>query len=230
LKLVLLPGMDGTGELFANLLVALGGRFDTQVVSYPTKSCLSYSELECIVGEVVPTNEPFVLVAESFSTPLAIRYATSHRQNLKGLILCAGFIISPLQGWRRCFPMFLAPVLFRGRPPEIMIRRMLVGSNADPRLIEEVRAALSRVGPEVMENRLREVTTCDVRAELGEIQMPILYIQAKHDRLVLASSLKEIRKLNSNVEWAVVDGPHLLFQKEPRESAEIIVPFVERFL
>jgi hypothetical protein len=46
--LVLLPGMDGTGQLFAPFLTALGHGVDVKVVRYPTKEPLSYAELESV--------------------------------------------------------------------------------------------------------------------------------------------------------------------------------------
>ena len=70
LRFVLLPGMDGTGELFADFVDALPKSFETVRVRYPADRCLSYSELEELVQAAC--SEPFMLVAESFSTPLAI--------------------------------------------------------------------------------------------------------------------------------------------------------------
>jgi hypothetical protein len=74
-KLILLPGMDGTGELFKYLQEALLDEFDVKVVRYPTDRNLSYSQLMRFVDSAAPVSEPYVLVAESFSTPLAILYA-----------------------------------------------------------------------------------------------------------------------------------------------------------
>src|SRR5487761_478318 len=55
LKLVLLPGMDGTGELFSDFAAALAGEFEIATVWYPTERCLSYSELEGFVRAVCST-------------------------------------------------------------------------------------------------------------------------------------------------------------------------------
>jgi pimeloyl-[acyl-carrier protein] methyl ester esterase len=100
-KLVLLPGMDGTGNLFADFVEALPDTFEVEVVHYPNNVCLSYTELMTFVQSAAPPSEPFVLVAESFSTPLAIQYAATNPPDLRGLVICAGFVTTPLQGWRR---------------------------------------------------------------------------------------------------------------------------------
>lgn len=47
--LVLLPGMDGTGEQFQPFLRALGPSTSTVVISYPTAEPLTYAELEAVV-------------------------------------------------------------------------------------------------------------------------------------------------------------------------------------
>lgn len=44
--LVLLPGMDGTGLLFAPLIEALSGRFPIEVVKYPLAAPAGYADLE----------------------------------------------------------------------------------------------------------------------------------------------------------------------------------------
>ena len=86
-KLVLLPGMDGTGELFRNFADVLPGSFETNTVKYPTDTYFTYSELASFVQAAVPVSEPFVLIAESFSTPLAIQYAATNPPNLRGLVI-----------------------------------------------------------------------------------------------------------------------------------------------
>jgi hypothetical protein len=82
-KLVLLPGLDGTGVLFADFVAALSKELQTATVRYPLERCLSYSELEGLVRAAWSISEPFMLLAESFSTPLAIKDAASNLVNLR---------------------------------------------------------------------------------------------------------------------------------------------------
>src|SRR6476646_5995820 len=105
-KLVLLPGLDGTGNLFAEFIAVLPSGFQVITARYPTTGSLSYSQLAPLVRHATPTSDPFVLVAESFSTPLAIQIAAEDLPNMKALVLCAGFATSPVRGWQR----FLASV------------------------------------------------------------------------------------------------------------------------
>ena len=86
-KLILLPGMDGTGELFADFVKALPN-LEIEVMRYPTDRHLSYEQLVPIVRSGISASEPFVFVAESFSTPLAIKLAADNPSNLKGVVIC----------------------------------------------------------------------------------------------------------------------------------------------
>jgi len=227
LKLVLLPGMDGTGELFSEFVAALAGEFETATVRYPAEQCLSYAELEDFVRAACPISGPFLLLAESFSTPLAIQYAASNPGNLEGLVLCAGFATSPVRGWRRFLSSLLAPLVFRVPVPNLAAKLWLVGPDASPSLLAAVRSAVSSVQSRVLTARLRAVLGCDVRAELGRVAVPILYIQAKQDRLVSASCLDEQRRIKPQMSVAELEGPHLLLQREPRRAAEVVAVFAQ---
>jgi pimeloyl-[acyl-carrier protein] methyl ester esterase len=225
--LVILPGMDGTGELSAEFVSALPATVETVIVRYPTERILAYLELVDFVRAACPSSSPFVLVAESFSTPLAIKYAATNPANLEAVVLCAGFATTPVRGWQRFLCSLLAPLLFRFPLPNFATRFWLVGPDSPSPLLAAVRVAISSVQPKVLAIRLRAILACEVRAELRRIQVPILYIQAKRDRLVGASCIEDIRRIKPQMAVASVDGPHLLLQREPQKAAEIIVGFIE---
>ena len=230
IKLVLLPGMDGTGELFRDFVAALPEGTETAVAHYPGDRRLRYPALMEFVRAAAATisaaNESFYLVAESFSTPLAIQYAATNPPNLKGLILCAGFCTSPLQGWRRTLAFGLAQFIFWLPLPGFWVEMFLAGPDAPRALVTAVKAAASWVEPEVMAGRVRDVLTCDVRAELARISVPILYLQAAQDQLVSPACLTEAQRIKPE-ETIVVDGPHLLMQREPKLCADVVVRFAQ---
>ncbi len=225
LKLVLLPGMDGTGELFSEFVAALPSSIEATIVRYPTEEALSYQDLEGMVRAACPASEPFILVAESFSTPLAIQCAATHPANLAGIVLCAGFAASPVRGWRRLFGSLLAPLFLRVPLPNFAAKLWLVGPDAQASLLTAVRGAISSVQPRVLVARLRAALKCDVRADLGQIDVPILYLQANGDRLIDASCLEEIRRIKPQIKIVSIDGPHLLFQRQHQIAAEAVVEF-----
>lgn len=224
--LVLLPGLDGTGDLFANFVSALQPSLDATIVRYPTDRLLSYTDLFSFVVDAVPQAQPFVLVAESFSTPLAVRLAATNPANLKGLVICAGFIRNPMRGWLRRMRTLVHPFLFRIPPPRFVIDHFLIGAHAPRELRDDVRRTLRSVSPEVVALRVRAVMACDASGQLVQVRVPTLYLQAEQDRLVRKSSFQEIQELKPDTVLASVAAPHFVLQREPRKAADLIAQFV----
>lgn len=71
---IVLPGLDGTGVLLEDFAAALSEHFDVQVIPYPADKPLRYPQLCAFVRERLPPGD-FILVAESFSGPVALRLA-----------------------------------------------------------------------------------------------------------------------------------------------------------
>ena len=101
MKLVLLPGMDGTGILFEPFLESLPESISPIVVTYPCDMPLSYAELLQVIEAKLPSAEPFIVLGESFSGPLALRIAASCPPGLKGLVLSASFARNPIRYFPR---------------------------------------------------------------------------------------------------------------------------------
>lgn len=227
LNIVLLPGMDGTGKLFQEFVTALPESLKTVIVRYPTEQHISYVELENLVRTACPASEQYILLSESFSTPLAVKFAASNPANLAGLVLCAGFASSPVKGWRRFLGHLFAPLVFHLPLSNFAARQWLVGPDAPSSLLAAVRAAVASVQPRVLAARLQALLRCDVRTELGQIEVPILYFQGIGDRLVSASCLGEIRRIKPQVKVASIVGPHLLLQRQPHRCAEAMVEWAK---
>ena len=224
--LVLLPGLDGTGNLFAKFVSALRPSLEARIVRYPTDRPLSYADLFSLVVKAIPQSQPFVLLAESFSTPLAVRLAATNPASLKGLVICAGFIKNPLRGWLRYMTRFVQPLLFRIPPPRFVLERFLIGAQAPSELRDEVRRTLRSVSPEVIAFRVRAVMACDATREFALIRVPVLYLQAGQDRLVNKSSFQEIREVKPDAILAVIAAPHFVLRREPNSAADAIAQFV----
>jgi pimeloyl-ACP methyl ester carboxylesterase len=224
--LVLLPGLDGTGNLFANFVSALTPNLDTRIVRYPTDRLLSYADLFSFVVDAVPQTQPFVLLAESFSTPLAVRLAATNPASLKGLVICAGFIRNPVRGWLRHMKTLVHPFFFRIPPPRFVIEHFLIGAHAPRELRDDVRRTLRSVSPEVVALRVQAVMACDASEPLVRVRVPTLYLQAEQDRLVRKSSFQEIQELKPDTVLVSIAAPHFVLQREPRKAADLIAHFV----
>lgn len=224
--LVLLPGLDGTGLLFEPLVSAFPANLRIKVVAYPGQRFLSYSELIPFVQETIPTGDPYVIVAESFSTPLAVMLAAAHPPNLAGLILAAGFITSPLGKWSSLARPLTRPLLFRIPPPSLVLKYFVAGFNQSAALEASVRRANQQVDPTVIARRALETLNCDAREELARTKTPLMYIQGENDHLVRRRCFEEIRRIRPDVVLATIRAPHLVLQREPKKAAEIIVRFM----
>ncbi len=227
-QIVLLPGMDGTGQLFDKFVEALPHALSATAVSYPSDRFLSYNELISLVSAEVPKDIPFVLLAESFSTPVALAYAATDPQNMAALVICAGFVGNPVGGAARFVRLFARPWLFRMRPPRWFLEYFLIGENAPPELVEKIRRTLQVVSPEVLSRRLHEVLDYDARNDLARAKIPIMYLQGSNDRLLSASCYRAMLRIRPGIILASVPGPHLLLQREPQKTADLVVDFIER--
>lgn len=226
LKMILLPGMDGTGKLFDPLLETLPPNFEPRIVAYPNEPVKSYDELLPQVQRELPSGAPFLIVAESFSGPLAIKLAAIQPANLEALILCATFAENPLPAlnW---IHSFVSPLFFRLPPPRILIRYLLTGTNSSKALVEELLAIARSIKPEVIASRIRLVLTVNETDALKSCRIPILYLRATRDRLVGRRCANKILRLNPLAKSVEIDAPHLLLQTEPEKVIAAITEFCQ---
>jgi pimeloyl-[acyl-carrier protein] methyl ester esterase len=218
---VLLPGLDGTGELFAPLLQALGENVTTSVVRYGAE--LTFDEYVESAGKALP--EQCVLVAESFSGPVAIAVAARHPQKMRCLVLCATFAVSPFRALLSAV-RFVPARLFR---PNMLLPTMVdyfCFSGVPVSLRPSPVSVVSTVPPAIMRARLACLANADVRTLLPRVATPTLYLRASTDRIVSSRLSRELTSQLPNVTVAEINGPHLLLQTRPRECAAAIASFV----
>ncbi|MFI5073242.1 MAG: alpha/beta fold hydrolase [Terriglobales bacterium] len=224
--IVLLPGLDGTGALFEPVIAALSRTYNIYSARYPADRFLSYTELLACVNDIIPS-DPFILVGESFSSPLAVKFAACHPTNLVGLIICAGFVTNPLRKWSFGIRVLANPLLLRIPLPDMVMEKFIVGRRAPAALKVAVRRALSLVHPNVLAQRIHAVLECDTREALKRIKVPIMYIQGENDRLVQAECFQEIQGLRPDTVLASISAPHLVLQREPQKAAAVISKFID---
>lgn len=221
--LVLLPGMDGTGTLYAPLHTALNGNCKLLVLTYPVDQVLGYTELEALVQAQLPVSEDYVLLGESFSGPIAISIAATQPVRLKALILCATFARNP-------YPVlavsrYALPYLPTRLAPLSVLSHLLLGRFSSKELRMQLADALAQVKPASLKARLSAVMSCDVREKLKAIKVPVLYLQATRNRLVPASAHADIHRQLHEMETCKYDAPHFLLQTKADEVAKDILQF-----
>ncbi|HET6168806.1 MAG TPA: alpha/beta fold hydrolase [Terracidiphilus sp.] len=227
--MLLLPGLEGSGELYAGLVEQLGPEFDAKIVKYP-HSCRSYVHARAVVREQLPGSRPFIIVAESFSTPLAVQIAAEAQDEIDGLVLCNGFVSNPLSGFESMWASAAAPWFFQFPLTSIAARMFLLGADAADGLVAEVQHAVGPAPPDVLCARLRAVLGCDARDALRRLRIPLLCLQSTRDRLVGESPQREMLCIKPDLAVERIDGPHLLLQREPQRCARIITRFAGRIV
>jgi len=227
LATILLPGLDGTGDLFAPLLEVFPETLEPFVISYPPDQLLGYRELEEFVAAKLPADRDFAIVAESFSGPLAARLAGKCPAGLRGLVLVASFVANPSWGMLRYLQFLVRSPLFRFSLPGFAIRCRLVGPDAPDQLVAEVAAAIRTVRPVVMARRVREVLRVDASESFAAVRVPILYLLGEQDRQVGARVADELGEARPDMEIVSIPAPHLILQCEPLEAARRIGAFLK---
>jgi pimeloyl-ACP methyl ester carboxylesterase len=222
--LVLLPGLDGTGKLFADFLKALDLGVRTRVVPYPPDVPLGYDELEPLVRAALPAQGAFVLLGESFSGPLAIRIAARPPPGLTGLILCVTFASNPYPrlAWARRLAAFI-PLKSVPR----WIRAPLMWGSASPSdAPRQSERAMAGVAAKVIRRRIAELLAADETAALEKIAVPTLVLRATRDRVVSKAATMRIIRGVPHARQVDVDGPHLLLKTRPQECAAAVLKFI----
>ena len=227
MKLVLLPGLDGTGILFEPLIRALPQGICPLVQSYPGDVPLSYEELLPIIQSALPASEPFILLGESFSGPLALRIAAAKPCGLKGAILCASFVRNPIRLLPRPCRQLIQPFIFGSWPPWLRLRALVSGYSS-PALFDLVERAHRIVTPEVMAARARAIIDVNAEEALSACRVPLLYIAGSRDRVASKHNRTRIKNINPSVRVVVLPAPHMVLQNVPQAAAKVITEFAAR--
>ena len=222
-----LPGMDGTGELLAPYADELAARgFAPRVLAYPHDLAQSYAELlDDVVTPALPAgDEPYAVVAESFSGPIALALAQRRPPGLGALVLVVTFATAPrsmllaLTGvlpvdWilSQPIPCWLAHSVMMGRHPPA----------GDPSALCRV---MKQVRPDVLSDRLREVR--ELRLADDPVDLPGLYIRASEDGRLPPGAVHDVARIVPDLTVRDVAGPHLVLDTHPAPCAELTAAFL----
>jgi pimeloyl-[acyl-carrier protein] methyl ester esterase len=215
---VLLPGLDGTGELFASFVAAAPQGISTIVVNYPT-SKTSIDVLERHARKKLTSS--CIVIAESFSGPIGARVAADDR--VRALILCNSFIGSPILPALRHLviaPLFVIPL------PAFLFRFLLLGSRANASLVENAQSALRRLPAGVVAHRIRQVLQTEEQSTVRSLRKPVLYLRGLGDNLVSERSWRALHTVCPHAQIVRIQGPHMLLQVLPDECWTAILRFV----
>ncbi|MEQ1648543.1 MAG: alpha/beta hydrolase [Hyphomicrobiaceae bacterium] len=219
--IVLLPGMDGTGELLTDLRDQLSHSHTVQIISYPRQTPLNYDQLTAHVRERLPTG-PSVILGESFGGPIAIEIAALETERVIGLILASTFAKHPL-------PNFLVPLARLVSPsllPQRVIDAALLGRDGTDNLRQQLARIIGYMAPDVLTARAIAALQVDKIARLRAVRCPTLCLTGARDRLLRKQSVSEILTAQPGCKHHAINGPHMILETHPIESAHAIKRFV----
>jgi pimeloyl-ACP methyl ester carboxylesterase len=206
---VLLPGLDGSGLLFEEF-VRYRPQADVGIVRYPLDPSWRLDDYVDHVEATIAAVSPCVVVAESFSGPIALRLQRRNRR-VAGVVLAASFVErpNPLLG--------LVPLESIGARWQhaltsmALVRLMCLDFHASAGLASAVQRVVRALPIEVVRSRLRLLRDLDERATLESLDVPWLALVPRSDRLVPFSAFPA----GGLGEVASIDGPHFLLQARP---------------
>lgn len=224
ITLVLLPGMEGTGTLFAPFAELMEQHCLVKVIDYPCSIPLGYAELEALVRTQLPEGKPFVILGESFSGPIAISIAASAPPGFRGLILSCTFVRNPRPTLASLKPFVkLLPV---SAAPMVLLDKVLLGEHSTPHLRFMINRALKQLSPDTIRTRIEAVLAVDASEKMAAISAPVLYLRASKDHVVPKSASRLVAQLQPGIRIVDFEAPHMLLQTCPQETAAEVMAFI----
>lgn len=227
LSLVLLPGLDGSGQLFRWFQAALPTDLKVSVIDFPPDAC-TYAAIEAHVLSVLPLDVPFVLLGESFSGPLALRIAARNPRNLVSVVLVATFLTLPVAWIPRWVRALVKPFMFGLPGRATVLNWFLLGRTPSAELVAAAIACVEAVDRRILAGRAKAALAVDATGALAECRVPILFLHGSQDRLIAPPAEKQIRILQPAAEIAILDAPHFLLQCAPHGASQAVTRFLAR--
>lgn len=220
LPIVLLPGLDGTGDLLEPLVATAPADLRPILIRLPELG--SYADLLLHVRDQLPRTGRFAVLGESFSGPLALAIAREMPGRVAGVILSNTFASPPLTRALKYMPWAL---LFSLRPPLWMLRLAFLNRSAPRELVLAVRAAIAKTPKAVLAARMRAVFSLPPIESQQPVEPPVLFLSGRHD-LLLRTNEGELRKIIPWLTMKKLAAPHLLLQVAPFAAWQAIETFL----
>jgi pimeloyl-ACP methyl ester carboxylesterase len=204
--IVLIPGMDGTGDLFYRQVPLLARSY--RVVTYALRESAPametlVSDLAGVIDSVARGDEQVTLLGESFGGAVALSFALARPARVERLVILNSFPYFAPQ-----LRLRLAAIALRALPWGAMgvVRRLTAfrlhsahTHRAEVRRFLELTARTTRAG---YLNRLTLLRGYDVRSGLRDLRPPVLFLAADRDHLV--PSVAQARYMAASTPRSVV--------------------------
>ncbi len=184
---VLVPGLDGTAELFYRQIPLLARRFNVVAFPLPDHRNATMADLADELAELIEevSSDAALMLGESFGGALSLHVALRHPEAVKGLVIVNSFpyLDNRLQ-------LLAAPRLLRLLPWGAMplARRLtehrIHSSHVGDDELREFRRRTRSIERTGYIRRMQILFDHDVRDDLQRITVPTLFLAGTEDRLV----------------------------------------------
>ena len=227
ISLLLLPGLDGTGELFAPLLSELPESIQARIIRYPKDPHLELNDYIEVARSQLNGFEPDIILGESFSGRIAFELAAVLQDSTPLLILAASFLCGP-RPWLLSRYSCIWPLIRAAHPPRrFMLRQFCLGAAAFDDVVALARDTIAQISPELVISRLRLIA--ELEQPQTSVDIPAVYLQASNDRLVSRRSAIEAKRSLPRLQVIEIPGAHFVLQSNPKEAAKVICTFAETY-
>jgi 3-oxoadipate enol-lactonase len=187
---ILVPGMNGTGELFYRQVPLLERSY--RVATYALRDDAESldvlaADLAHIVESVAPDEHRAIIVGESFGGAVALTFALRHPDHVERLVVLNSFPYFAPQVRLRLAIAGLAVLPWGAMP---LVRHLTAFRLHSPHThgaeVKQFIALTAHATRDGYINRLKLLKHFDVRGQLREIRQPALFLASEHDHLVPA--------------------------------------------
>lgn len=219
--LIVVPGLDGEGTYMRGFLGAYARYGEAQLCPLPPH-LFDYRSGADELCALLPTNRPFVIVAESFAGPLALAIAQMRLPTLQGVVLSASFSHAPM-------PRLLLEALAHALPrlhdagTKWLARTLLAG---DPHsdIAEQAIRSFEKLPPATKTGRIQSIARADADEALRTCPVPLVLLTPTHDRLLWRDYA---RPLPASMREHRVESPHMLLAHAADTAADHISRFIQ---
>jgi 3-oxoadipate enol-lactonase len=203
---ILVPGMNGTADLFYRQVPLLERSY--RVATYSLRDDAESldalaADLANVVDLVAPSTRQAIIVGESFGGAVALTTAVRHSDRIEALIILNSF---PYFGPQVRLQMAIAGLKIMPWGAMSLVRHLTAFRLHSPHTHrDEVRQFIARTVHATREgyiNRLTLLKQFDVRDRLRDIQCPVLFLAAENDHLVPA--VEQARYMTERVPGSVM--------------------------
>lgn len=224
-RLVLMPGLDGTGKLFAPIIPLLEQHFELIIVTYPDLDSFT-DYVDCARGQL-PGTPGFSLLAESFSGPVALTLMAQQPDQFGPSVLAATFARSPLAALTRMANYVPEQVFSIGALSDFCLDVCETDDEDSSETQPLPLNVMEQLDGVRLKHRISVFSRIDISALLPDIEAPILYLRARQDRVVAETDAQMIEEYLPDVQRVDIDGPHLLLQTRSQLCADLIIKHLQ---